>query len=32
VQRAIRVLADRRKPVTDKERENLFGKAQYERR
>ena len=34
VQRALQVLADRRRagPHTDKERENLFGKAQYAKR
>jgi GST-like protein len=33
VQRGVKVLADRRKPITgDKEREILFGKAQLERR
>jgi GST-like protein len=34
VQRALQVLADRRRvgPHTDKERENLFGKKQYEKR
>jgi len=33
VQRAVQVLADRRKPlVDDKARENLFGTAQYQRR
>ncbi|HEY0202476.1 MAG TPA: glutathione binding-like protein [Burkholderiaceae bacterium] len=33
VQRGVQVLADQRKPLTDKqERENLFGKAQYRRR
>jgi GST-like protein len=33
VQRAVRILADRRKPlVDDKARQNLFGAAQYERR
>lgn len=33
VKRAVQVLADRRKPqMTDKDKENLFGKAQYEKR
>jgi GSH-dependent disulfide-bond oxidoreductase len=33
VQRAVQVLADRRKPqMSDKDKEALFGKAQYERR
>jgi GST-like protein len=34
VQRALQVLADRRRtgPQTDKERENLFGSAQFQRR
>jgi GST-like protein len=33
VQRAVRILADRRKPlVDDKARQNLFGAAQYQRR
>jgi GSH-dependent disulfide-bond oxidoreductase len=33
VQRGVAVLADRRRPITgDKERENLFGDKQYERR
>jgi GST-like protein len=33
VQRGVRVLADRRKPISgDKERDILFGKTQYERR
>ena len=33
VQRAVKVLAERRRPITgDKEREVLFGKTQYERR
>jgi GST-like protein len=33
VQRAVQVLADRRRPITgDKEREILFGDKQYERR
>jgi len=33
VQRAVRILADRRKPlVDDRARENLFGATQYERR
>ncbi len=33
VQRAVQVLADRRKPqMSDKDKETLFGKAQYEKR
>jgi GST-like protein len=33
VQRGIKVLADRRRPITgEKEREVLFGATQYERR
>ena len=32
VQRGVQVLADRRKPLDDKEKETLFGAKQYERR
>ena len=32
VKRAVQVLADRRKPIDDKQKEVLFGATQYERR
>jgi GSH-dependent disulfide-bond oxidoreductase len=32
VKRGVQVLADRRKPIDDKEKEVLFGATQYERR